>query len=284
MKKTSILIVIICCMAMLFSSVCLAETTASAEDMFSGFTTTLDYASANNDMIECSILIEALEGSFKADVAAEEIIVKVRENISTEFAEDFDPETEFADVSEIAVVSNDGAMMEVNFVMPKGELNADEFAIQAYVSLADGVMMDADGNAVGKMSELIVWEMNEADRASKVTAEHDYTYSYLQLEHSGAYAARFYVSWDEFTGYDSDGNMTFERRDWSDNGKKKTAGFRTTIQMKNAYNISIKARVKTGLVWDPWQTIVARSGLEFELAELELMGIPVEPEYAYRHK
>lgn len=284
MKKLRALVSIICCMAMLFSTaVCMAETTEPAEELFSGFMSTLDYVSEKDGTITCNILVEALEGSFKADVTAEEMIVKVHEITDEEYTEDFNPEEEYADVSEVTVVSNDGAVLEVSFVMPVGELNVNEFAIQGYVALADGVMLDEDGNSVGKIAELTVWEMNESDRGT-VTTEHDYEYSYLKLMHSGVYVAEFYVYWDQFIEYDAQGNMIFMPVKWEGNGDNKTAGFTTEFELTNAYNIKVMARVSTGLLWQPWITVFERSGLEFEYAELEIMGTTFKPSAEFRLK
>lgn len=84
----------------------------------------------------------------------------------------------------------------------------------------------------------------------------------LHLKHDGAYIARFYVTWDEITGYDSDGNEIVTQRQWDQNGVIKTAGFKTTITLGgNCRNICIKAQGKTGLEWDPWHTPIDEKNL-----------------------
>ena len=41
----------------------------------------------------------------------------------------------------------------------------------------------------------------------------------LELEHQGAYVARFTVSWQEITGYDENGKEKTVTREWPENGK-----------------------------------------------------------------
>lgn len=79
----------------------------------------------------------------------------------------------------------------------------------------------------------------------------------IELEHNGAYVARFYVSWDLIDGFDELGNEKLNHKSWEGNGQNKTAGFRTIIQLpENAKNIQVKAEGATGLVWDKWHTSV----------------------------
>ena len=282
MKKTRILFAIICCMAMVFSAaIGLAETTEPAQEAFSGFVSVLDYVGENGDMIECSLLIEALEGSFKTDTAAEEILIKVHPISEEELTEAFNPEEEYADVAEVTVVSNDGATLEVSFVIPRDEMNVDNFAIQGYVALADGVMLNAEGNAVGKIAELTTWNMDENARTSNGYTERDYEYSYLTLKHEGVYIAEFYVCWTEFLGYDDNGKILFKHHNWDGNNDNKTINFTTTITMKNAYDIYIRARNKTGMVWEPWHTSFNQSGLEFARATLTISGTTLNSEASF---
>ena len=93
---------------------------------------------------------------------------------------------------------------------------------------------------------------------TKVTS---YKNGYLNLHHKGAYIARYYVYWDEVT-YDKNGVESVRTRQWEDNGKNRTAGFRTEIQFKgNVRNIRVKIQEKTGLVWEPWRTVYNRTDL-----------------------
>lgn len=84
----------------------------------------------------------------------------------------------------------------------------------------------------------------------------------IHLKHGGAYVAKFHVSWDEITGYDGNGKEQTARRNWDQNDKNKTAGFKTVITLGgNCRNINIKAQGKTGLIWDPWHTPLDKKGL-----------------------
>ena len=93
---------------------------------------------------------------------------------------------------------------------------------------------------------------------TKVTS---YKNGYLNLQHKGAYIARYYVYWDEVT-YDKDGVESIRSRQWEDNGKNRTAGFQTELQFKgNVRNVRVKIQEKTGLVWEPWRTVYNRTDL-----------------------
>ena len=93
---------------------------------------------------------------------------------------------------------------------------------------------------------------------TKVTS---YKNGYLNLQHKGAYIARYYVYWDEVT-YDKDGIESIRSRQWEHNGKNRTAGFQTELQFKgNVRNIRVKIQEKTGLVWEPWRTVYNRTDL-----------------------
>ena len=93
---------------------------------------------------------------------------------------------------------------------------------------------------------------------TKVTS---YKNGYLNLQHKGAYIARYYVYWDEVT-YDKDGIESIRSRQWEHNGQNRTAGFQTELQFKgNVRNIRVKIQEKTGLVWEPWRTVYNRTDL-----------------------
>ena len=84
----------------------------------------------------------------------------------------------------------------------------------------------------------------------------------LELEHQGAYVAKFTVSWQEITGYDEDGKEKTATREWPENGKHKTASFDTRIALGgNVRRINVKAEGATGLVWEPWRTSLDKKDL-----------------------
>ena len=112
---------------------------------------------------------------------------------------------------------------------------------------------------------------------TKVTS---YKNGYLNLQHKGAYIARYYVYWDEVT-YDKDGVESIRSRQWEDNGKNRTAGFQTELQFKgNVRNVRVKIQEKTGLVWEPWRTVYNRSDLPLvQKRTIVNSGTTLRPKY-----
>ncbi|MGW2206980.1 thiol-activated cytolysin family protein [Streptomyces sp. NPDC001774] len=93
---------------------------------------------------------------------------------------------------------------------------------------------------------------------TKATA---YNNGVVNLDHSGAYVARFQVHWDE-VGYDSEGQAVLTPKAWSGNDQDRTAHFSTTIPLKgNVRNLRIRAIEATGLVWEPWRTVYDKENL-----------------------
>ena len=112
---------------------------------------------------------------------------------------------------------------------------------------------------------------------TKVTS---YKNGYLNLQHKGAYIARYYVYWDEVT-YDKDGIESIRSRQWEDNGKNRTAGFQTELQFKgNVRNLRVKIQEKTGLVWEPWRTVYNRTDLPLvQKRTIINSGTTIRPKY-----
>ena len=112
---------------------------------------------------------------------------------------------------------------------------------------------------------------------TKVTS---YKNGYLNLHHKGAYIARYYVYWDEVT-YDKNGVESVRTRQWEDNGKNRTAGFRTEIQFKgNVRNLRVKIQEKTGLAWEPWRTVYNRTDLPLvQKRTIINSGTTIRPKY-----
>ena len=77
----------------------------------------------------------------------------------------------------------------------------------------------------------------------------------LTIQHSGAYIARYSISWEEVT-VDKDGNSVVRSRSWEGNGRNQTAGSILNLPIKsNMRNLRIKIEKRTGLFWNRWQTI-----------------------------
>jgi len=112
---------------------------------------------------------------------------------------------------------------------------------------------------------------------TKVTS---YKNGYLNLQHKGAYIARYYVYWDEVT-YDKDGVETIHARQWEHNGQNRTAGFQTELQFKgNVRNLRVKIQEKTGLVWEPWRTVYNRTDLPLvQKRTIINSGTTIRPKY-----
>ena len=112
---------------------------------------------------------------------------------------------------------------------------------------------------------------------TKVTS---YKNGYLNLQHKGAYIARYYVYWDEVT-YDKDGVESIRSRQWEHNGQNRTAGFQTEIQFRgNVRNIRVKIQEKTGLVWEPWRTVYNRTDLPLvQKRTIVNSGTTIRPKY-----
>lgn len=88
------------------------------------------------------------------------------------------------------------------------------------------------------------------------TTATEYNNGKIILDHSGAYVARFQVTWDEVS-YDKQGNEIIEHKGWSGNNYSRTAHFNTEICLKgNARNICVEIKECTGLAWEWWRTVV----------------------------
>ena len=77
----------------------------------------------------------------------------------------------------------------------------------------------------------------------------------LTIQHSGAYIARYSISWEEVT-VDKYGQSVVRSRSWEGNGRNQIAGFILNLPIKsNMRNLRIKIEKRTGLIWNRWQTI-----------------------------
>lgn len=99
---------------------------------------------------------------------------------------------------------------------------------------------------------------NAATQASKPVQLLNYTPvkdKTLTIQHSGAYIARYSISWEEVT-VDKNGQSVVRSRSWEGNGRNQTAGFVLNLPIKsNMRNLRIKIEKRTGLIWNRWQTI-----------------------------
>lgn len=73
-----------------------------------------------------------------------------------------------------------------------------------------------------------------------------YPNGFIRLRHSGAYVARFEVTWEE---PDASGNQA--ARSWASG--HQTAGYTHQVDLPgDASNVRIRGEAATGLLWDPW--------------------------------
>ena len=77
----------------------------------------------------------------------------------------------------------------------------------------------------------------------------------LTIQHSGAYIARYSITWEEVT-VDKNGHSVVRSHSWEGNGRNQIAGFVLNLPIKeNMRNLRIKIEKRTGLIWNRWQTI-----------------------------
>ncbi len=88
-----------------------------------------------------------------------------------------------------------------------------------------------------------------------LTTYTEYTKGSIKLDHTGGYIAKFCINWKERRYRNGEEQLT--DHGWEKNGSSLTAPFSTVIPLPaNAVKIHVKATEKTGLVWEPWRTIV----------------------------
>lgn len=77
-----------------------------------------------------------------------------------------------------------------------------------------------------------------------------YPNGFIRLRHSGAYVARFKVSWEE-----PDESGKYVSRSWSSG--QETAGYTHQVDLPgDARKVKIRAEAATGLAWDPWGEVL----------------------------
>ena len=77
----------------------------------------------------------------------------------------------------------------------------------------------------------------------------------LTIQHSGAYIARYSITWEE-VAVDKNGHSVVRSHSWEGNGRNQIAGFVLNLPIKeNMRNLRIKIEKRTGLIWNRWQTI-----------------------------
>lgn len=104
------------------------------------------------------------------------------------------------------------------------------------------------------------------------TTRTQYSKGKLSLKHTGGYVAKFEVTWKE-RKYDKNGNPVYTNKSWEMNGKSLTAPFSTEIPLPaNTVDLHVKAIEKTGLLWEPWRTIIDQDVKLHPNAEASIWG------------
>ena len=111
---------------------------------------------------------------------------------------------------------------------------------------------------------------------TKVTA---YKNGELVLDHSGAYVAQYYVSWQELA-YDSQGKEILTARFWERNGQDLTARFRGRLLLGgNVRNLSMRIQECKDLAWEWWRTVYEKTDLPLvRRRRLSIWGTTLYPQ------
>lgn len=102
----------------------------------------------------------------------------------------------------------------------------------------------------------------------------------LVLKHSGVYAARFFISWEEVTCIDGISHTTTKY--WENNCHRVFEPYSATILIPmSATNICIKAEAFTGNVQCIYKTILDKKGLTMVTQRnLKIWGTNLDPQYS----
>lgn len=80
------------------------------------------------------------------------------------------------------------------------------------------------------------------------------------------------MTWKE-RKYDKNGNPVYTNKSWEMNGKSLTVPFSTEIPLPaNTVDLHVKAIEKTGLLWEPWRTIIDQDVKLHPNAEASIWG------------
>lgn len=115
------------------------------------------------------------------------------------------------------------------------------------------------------------------------TTRTEYHSGIVQITHKGWFVMEWEVTWKEI-GYDKEGNRTTTEKSWDKNCKHLTAPFSEAIELPgNAVDIRVFAREATGLLWEPWRTVIDRSGIPLiGHREFAVWGTTLSPKYSIK--
>ncbi|HEM2874540.1 TPA: cholesterol-dependent cytolysin suilysin [Streptococcus suis] len=104
--------------------------------------------------------------------------------------------------------------------------------------------------------------------------------SALTLDHSGAYVAKYNITWEEVS-YNEAGEEVWEPKAWDKNGVNLTSHWSETIQIPgNARNLHVNIQECTGLAWEWWRTVYDKDLPLVGQRKITIWGTTLYPQYA----
>lgn len=149
--------------------------------------------------------------------------------------------------------------------------------------IIDGALFSAKNPGVPVSYTTVFLKHNEIatiNRSAEYikTTNTEYASGKIVLRHTGGYIAKFYINWEEFS-FDKNGEKQVTKKFWEQNDQSLTAPFNTEISLPgNATNIHIKATEKTGLLWEPWRTVVNQSVSNSPTITVSIWGTTLNPQ------
>lgn len=144
----------------------------------------------------------------------------------------------------------------------KGDLSAQDWKKEINTMITEHVILSKDNPGVPLCYTVAFLKDNKigdiyGTSQYLTSTSQEFLSGELRLKHTGAYVAKFNVSWEIIESYDQNGNEVLKTVEWPDDGSHRTAGYSTVIQLPaNAKNIKVRAQGATGLVWEKWRTSV----------------------------
>lgn len=277
-----IIIVFIGIFTLLVFSSCVFE----EEKKEASFDTTLTILEEKENSFLCAVSLEPLGGIFSQSITEEEI----------SFEEDLKEATNFE------IVSSTNTLIEFTITIPSKGQEKSNYEINGIIKLSKGVIVSESGEEFGECAKYETFthlDNNYQDNNPYFSTEGE-----ISLVHSGAYIAKYYITWDLITGWtniqepydlleDEFNELPYEeklkyatpvieKQSWKENGKSKTNGYKETIKISGGFygitNVRVIAQVKTGLIWDPLNDICDLT-LENKAVKIEISGTTLNTKY-----
>jgi len=113
------------------------------------------------------------------------------------------------------------------------------------------------------------------------TTRTEYPKGLITITHKGWFVMQWEVTWKEIS-YDKNGTKLMTEKSWGKNWHDLTAPFSESIELPgNTVDIRVFAREATGLVWEPWRTVIDRSGIPLiGKREFTVWGTTLSPQHS----